>query len=99
MKVLLTKDLNRRNQYLLFEKKKIILKYIINNLNLPKNLRSIVYRRLLELPTDASITKLCNRCVLSNRSRGVYGKLKLSRILFRELALSGDLIGVKKASW
>lgn len=99
MKVLLTKDKNRRNQYLLFEKKKIILKYILNNLNLPKNIRFSIYKRLLELPKDASITRLRNRCVLTNRSRGVYGKLKMSRIAFRELALSGNLVGIKKASW
>ena len=98
MKVLLTKDKNRRNQYLLFEKKKIILKYIINNLNLPKTTRLAIYKRLIKLPTDASITKIRNRCALTNRPRGVYRKLKLSRIAFRELALSGSLVGVKKAS-
>jgi ribosomal protein S14 len=98
MKILLTKDKNRRNQYLLFEKKKIILKYIINNLNLPKNIRFSVYKRLSKLPKDASITKIRNRCALTNRPRGVYKKLRLSRIAFRNLALSGNLVGIKKAS-
>ena len=53
---------------------------------------------MLDLPKDSSISKLCNRCVITNRSRGVYGKLKLSRIVFRELSLSGNLMGMKKAS-
>ena len=46
MKVLLTKDKNKRNQYLLFEKKKLVLKYIVNNLNLSKKLRFSIYKNL-----------------------------------------------------
>ena len=99
MKVLLTKDKNKRNQYLLFEKKKLVLKYIVNNLNLSKKLRFSIYKNLWAFPKDSSITRIRNRCVISNRSRGVYGKLKLSRIVFRKLSLSGKLMGMKKASW
>jgi hypothetical protein len=44
MKVLLIKDKNKRNQYLLFEKKKLIFKYISNNLNLPKKIRFASYK-------------------------------------------------------
>ena len=98
MKILLTKDKNRRDQYLLFEKKRVILKAILNDLDLPKNLRNAIYNRLLQLPRNSSITRINNRCVLSNRSKSVYKHFKMSRIVFRDLALNGQLVGVKKAS-
>src|SRR5207249_7503071 len=38
----------------------------------------------------------CQRC---GRSRGTLRKFKLCRICFRELALRGEIPGVRKASW
>ncbi|MDY5153462.1 small subunit ribosomal protein S14 [Actinobaculum suis] len=38
----------------------------------------------------------CNRC---GRPRSVYRKFGLCRICLRELALRGELPGVKKSSW
>lgn len=99
MKVLLTKDKNRRNQYLLFEKKRRILKSIINNLEIPKSLRYAIYKKLINLPTNTSKLKIKQRCVISNRSKAVYKKFRMSRIVFRDLASNGQLMGVKKASW
>ena len=38
----------------------------------------------------------CERC---GRPHAVYGKFKLCRVCFRELAYKGQLPGVNKASW
>lgn len=38
----------------------------------------------------------CNRC---GRPKSVYRKFGLCRICLRELALRGELPGVKKSSW
>jgi small subunit ribosomal protein S14 len=57
------------------------------------------YAGLARLPRDASPTRLRNLCALTGRSRGVYRKLKISRIKLRELALEGKISGMKKASW
>ncbi|MBN2029842.1 type Z 30S ribosomal protein S14 [bacterium] len=38
----------------------------------------------------------CSRC---GRARGYLRKFKLCRICFRELALSGEIPGVRKSSW
>ena len=54
---------------------------------------------LARLPRDASPTRLRNLCALTGRSRGVYRKLRISRIKLRELALEGKIAGMKKASW
>ncbi|MCH8016560.1 MAG: type Z 30S ribosomal protein S14 [Acidobacteria bacterium] len=40
-----------------------------------------------------------SRCQRCGRARGVYRKFQLCRICFRELALSGHIPGVTKASW
>ncbi|MFZ8802903.1 MAG: type Z 30S ribosomal protein S14 [Candidatus Calescibacterium sp.] len=40
-----------------------------------------------------------NRCLRCGRPRSFMRFFKLCRMCFRELALRGDLPGVKKASW
>ncbi len=40
-----------------------------------------------------------NRCENCGRARAFIRKYKLCRICFRELALSGKIPGVTKASW
>lgn len=57
------------------------------------------YAGLSRLPRDASPTRLHNFCALTGRSRAVYKKFKVSRIVLRELALAGKIPGMRKASW
>ncbi|MBN1782523.1 type Z 30S ribosomal protein S14 [bacterium] len=40
-----------------------------------------------------------NRCGRCGRPRAYMRKFNLCRICFRELALSGEIPGIKKASW
>lgn len=40
-----------------------------------------------------------NRCQLCGRPRAYMRKFGICRICFRELALRGELPGVRKASW
>jgi len=57
------------------------------------------YEALQKLPRNASPTRVRNRCSLTGRSRGYISKYGVSRIKFRELALSGKIPGIRKASW
>ena len=57
------------------------------------------YAALARLPRDASPTRVRSLCALTGRSRGVYRKFKISRIMLRELALEGKIPGMRKASW
>jgi ribosomal protein S14 len=98
MKILYTKDKNRRSCFTLLEKKKYILKYILNNLHFSKEIRQIAQCELTKLFNQYSITYIKNRCVLTNRARAIYRKFKMSRIFFKQYALEGTLMGVKKAS-
>lgn len=46
-----------------------------------------------------SISRIKNYCVISGRSRSVYRKFKISRILIRELGLNAQIVGLTKATW
>lgn len=57
------------------------------------------YQALAKLPKESNPNRLRNRDQLDGRPRGYLRKFGLSRINFRELALKGQIPGVKKASW
>ncbi len=43
--------------------------------------------------------RLRNRCQRCGRPRAFLRKFRLCRICFREMALKGEIPGVRKASW
>lgn len=57
------------------------------------------YEALQRLPKNASPIRLHNRCLISGRPRGYYRKFGISRLVFREMALRGEIPGIKKSSW
>jgi small subunit ribosomal protein S14 len=54
---------------------------------------------LQKLPANSSKVRVHNRCGLTGRPRGYMRQFGISRVTFREMALSGKIPGVKKASW
>jgi len=57
------------------------------------------YKALDLLPKNASPVRLRNRCQLTGRPRGYMRHFGLSRNMFRDMASSGKIPGVTKASW
>lgn len=57
------------------------------------------YEGLQKLPKNASPVRLNNRCTMTGRSRSYYRKFGISRLVFREMALKGEIPGIKKSSW
>jgi len=57
------------------------------------------YVGLSRLPKNSNPNRQHNRCKLTGRSRGYMRQFGISRITFREMASSGLIPGVKKASW
>jgi small subunit ribosomal protein S14 len=55
--------------------------------------------KLAQLPRNGSKTRIRLRCALTGRSRSNYRKFKLCRIALRDLASSGQIPGMVKASW
>ena len=55
--------------------------------------------KLAKLPRNSSATRLHNRCQLTGRPHAYYRKLKISRIMLRELGSDGQIPGLVKSSW
>lgn len=57
------------------------------------------FQALSKLPRNASPVRVVNRCRISGRRHAFIRKFGVSRLTFRELALTGQIPGVIKASW
>jgi len=79
--------------------KRARLKAVAEDDSLPMEERFTARLKLAELPRNSSKVRIRNRCELSGRPRGVYRKFKLSRIALRDLASTGQIPGMVKASW
>ncbi len=55
-------------------------------------------RKLAKLPRNSSAVRVKNRCSVTGRPRAYIRRFRLSRITFRELALSGKIPGVTNSS-
>ncbi|MFM9861111.1 30S ribosomal protein S14 [Pseudoxanthobacter sp. M-2] len=55
--------------------------------------------KLAEMPRNSAPTRVRNRCEVTGRPRGVYRKLRMSRIALRELGSAGAIPGLVKSSW
>lgn len=99
MKKFSSVDKNNRQIFNLTEVQKIVYKSILSNQKESIEFRYKAHLFLLSFLRQSSLIKIKNRCILTNRSRSVYRKFKMSRLMFRKMALEGKLIGVKKTSW
>ena len=79
--------------------KRAALKEIIRDEGKPMEERFKATLQLAELPRNSSPVRLTNRCQLTGRPRAYYRKLKLSRIMLRDLASQGKIPGMVKSSW
>jgi len=82
-----------------FLKKREKLKKIIKNKKLPLDERFDAQLKLAKLPRNSAKIRIRNRCEISGRPRGVYRKLRISRIALRDLASKGKIPGMTKSSW
>ena len=71
----------------------------ISSVSASEEEKAAARKKLQALPRDASPTRLRNRGFSDGRPRGYLRKFGLSRVKFREAALSGELPGVTKSSW
>ena len=57
------------------------------------------YIGLQSIPKNASPVRLHNRCKITGRPKGYMRTFGISRVMFRKMANSGLIPGVKKSSW
>ena len=79
--------------------KRKTLKDVVMDRTLPVEDRFDATMKLAQLPRNGAKVRVRLRCELTGRSRGNYRKFKLCRIALRELASSGQIPGMVKASW
>ncbi|CAH2601670.1 30S ribosomal subunit protein S14 [Rhodovastum atsumiense] len=79
--------------------KRAALKAIVMDRSSPVEDRFDATLKLAQLPRNGAKVRVRLRCALTGRPRGNYRKFKLSRNMLRELASSGQIPGMVKASW
>jgi len=82
-----------------YAKKYAELKGIANDAKKSDEERYAARLELQKLPRNAYPTRQRNRCELTGRPRGTFRQFGLARNKIREMAFSGDIPGITKASW
>ena len=98
-KSMIERQKKRERMVAKYAAKRAALNDVINDQSKPMEERFKATLKLAELPRNSSATRLNNRCELTGRPRAYYRKLKLSRIMLRELASFGQIPGMVKSSW
>ena len=75
------------------------LKALIKNPNTSVGDKKDAVAKLDKLPRSSSPIRIRTRCFKTGRPRAVIKRFNLSRIVFREMALRGEIPGITKASW
>jgi len=79
--------------------KRKALKEVVMDREAPIEERFAATLKLAQLPRNGAEVRVRLRCELTGRSRGNYRKFKLCRVALRDLASSGQIPGMTKASW
>ncbi|KIH91625.1 mitochondrial 40S ribosomal protein MRP2 [Sporothrix schenckii 1099-18] len=87
------RDDTKRHFFMRHEAERQALRHIIRNTTLSPRTRAEAQLQLTQMHVYTRPTQIRNRCILGGKSRGILRDFKLSR------ALSGNLPGVRKASW
>ena len=98
-KSMVNRELKRQRLVQQFAAKRAALKAVAYNQELAVEERFKASLKLAQLPRNSSATRLHNRCQLTGRPHAYYRKLKLSRIMLRDLASFGQVPGMVKSSW
>ena len=98
-KSMVAREVKRQKLVEKYAAKRAALKEIANNEDLPMEERFKARLKLAKLPRNSSATRLHNRCQLTGRPHAYYRKLKVSRIMLRELGSKGEIPGMVKSSW
>ena len=79
--------------------RRLALKKTVMDKTISAEERFAAQLKLAEMPRNGSKVRIRNRCEVSGRSRAVYRRFKLSRIILRDMVSQGLVPGVTKSSW
>lgn len=92
-------DLSRRITAANAEPSRLALRWLLKNKSLPAQARMLAMFKLAEMPRATSELAIKPQCVVTGRRRAVVAEYGVSRHVFREDALNGNIDGVQKAMW
>ena len=96
----INRDLIKRKKFLKKEIKKIILKSIIQNLNIKPNIRALASKKQIFKQINSYISKQNNNiCLKTGRVKGVLRLNNLSRHEIKKNGLNGCLQNINIKSW
>ena len=98
-KSMVNREVKRAKLVKQFAGRRAALKSVIEDQTKPMEERFKATLKLAALPRNSSATRIHNRCQLTGRPHAYYRKLKLSRIMLRDLASFGQIPGMVKSSW
>ncbi|WP_412564199.1 30S ribosomal protein S14 [Thalassobius sp. MITS945101] len=98
-KSMVAREVKREKLVAKYAAKRAALKEVINDKEKPMEERFRASLALAKLPRNSSATRLHNRCQLTGRPHAYYRKLRVSRIMLRELGSFGQIPGLVKSSW
>ena len=93
------RDKRRKKLIAKHAEKRAELRKTLNDANVSIEEKLAVQEAFAKLPRNSCPTRLNRRCEISGRSRSYYRKFRVSRIALRDLALKGQLPGMRKSSW
>jgi small subunit ribosomal protein S14 len=98
-KAMVERNKKRRRMAEKYAAKRAELKAMAEDTGRPPEERFQARLKLAKLPRNSSEVRIRNRCELTGRPRGYYRKLRLSRVMLRELGSEGQIPGMVKSSW
>ena len=98
-KSMVERELKREKLVQKYAAKRAALNEVIHDQSRPMEERFKATLKLASLPRNSSAVRMHNRCQLTGRPHAFYRKLKLSRIMLRDLASFGQIPGMVKSSW
>lgn len=96
---IINRDKKRRAMVAKYAERRKKIFSVINDVTASEEDRTNARYQLQMMPRNSSPVRLRNRCSLTGRPRGVYQKFGLGRCKLRDLAMSGKIPGMTKASW
>ena len=96
---LIQRELKREKLVAQYAKKYEELKAVSNDAKKSDDERMAARLALQKLPRNANPTRQRNRCAITGRPRGTFKQFGLARAKIREMAFTGDIPGIIKASW
>jgi small subunit ribosomal protein S14 len=96
------RERKREKMVVRYAKKRAELTKILKSTDTSEEIQAAKWDAMMaiqKMPANSSKVRVHNRCGLTGRPRGYMRQFGLSRVTFREMALSGKIPGIKKASW